>query len=480
MRTTFGRWALIAVVGGLVGCGDAPSAPVSTRTPSEQVLAEAPNLAREFAATLADESARRTVRTLLRSSTQRQFAADPLPLLAGRGALAESLKGQYGSARADDLADDLAALADFEIVMPSRFQRRRWTPDQPLWVAFAPPTMNLTTELVAFGPDGTTRLVAVTGVPQVNLLVLRPARSLSVARLRSPLEDPGRETVEDPDVPLIMLIEDDCTPEVSQPGLLSSDCDPPGGPCIECDDWSIEPDVLCTPITAFDATLFTDVDRDGVRDYCEEHLARTFEPLLQFQSGEFWSIREPKFAAIPSVAGIAIMYLLSYYEDGGIGLGVGAHNGDSEFVIVELKPDGPNWRPLRVFTSAHYGGIWEQSKWNDISDFPVSEAPHPFIFASKGKHANYVSRTDCLVSGDSCGFGGYPHWAMVGWWINIGSLSYPFDIDPTLSVGGDDCSLSSGGGIVMECYRTSGDFRGWQTGSSSSTAYKHHLNDWGF
>lgn len=178
------------------------------------------------------------------------------------------------------------------------------------------------------------------------------------------------------------------------------------------------------------------------------------------------------------------MYLLSYHEDGGFAGGGSSHNGDSELIIVEIGPDGPNWRPWRVFTSAHYGSADPASEWNPISHFPVASAPHPRVIVAEAKHANYAKMSDCPWY-DQCweGFGPATQTpAMVGEWVNIGSASHWFDIDPT-APSGNDCtfSLYEGSG-PMECYRTSPNFNGWQTPDpfGGSLGYKYLLADFGF
>ncbi len=472
---------LVAVL--FAACSEvAPSGPVASSTITQQVVDHPSEVAKELARVLEEETTRRSIRDLLRASRQEHFAADPSSLFDGRGVIAEGLRGRF-RAKGLDLSEFLSEVRGLEILMPSEYQRRRWTPEEEVFVAVAPEDRALA--MVAYGPSGTERTIPITGVPEVNLLLLRPFRSLQKARGRSPLEDPDRETIEDPNVPIIMMIGDDCTPEISQQpgGPLLSDCDPPPGPCVECDEWSIEPDVLCAPDATFQSTPFNDLDSDGVRDYCEEHLARTFEPIIEFAWGENWSLREPKFAAIrsnPWSSGISIMYLLSYYEDGGYAGGAFSHAGDSEFIIVEIGPDGPNWRPWRVFTSAHYGSPDPRSEWNLITRFPTATAPHPLVYASKGKHANYAETGDCQLV-ETCG-GGWQQYAMLGEWVNIGSLSHPFDIDPAVTFSGPSCASSGGSGTGwLECYRTSADFTGWQGGTgTTSTAYKHLLNDFGF
>lgn len=148
-----------------------------------------------------------------------------------------------------------------------------------------------------------------------------------------------------------------------------------------------------------------DGDYDWLIDDCELALAQAFRPLWRFSLSENCSEREPVWAAkyfpavnsIPSVVRIA--YMLSYWTDCGY-LGFGAHDGDSESVMVEVmfNASSQHWQFRQMWTSAHFGkGTHDRSRWNSPSqtEFPEKALGYPRIWIGGDKHGNFSTRSLC-------------------------------------------------------------------------------------
>ncbi len=180
-----------------------------------------------------------------------------------------------------------------------------------------------------------------------------------------------------------------------------------------------------------------DLDLDGLYEVEELALALRFEPWLWLSVDEegFRSDRLPHFAVRPTGDGaISIFYALSYFEDYGdpeLG-GLSHHLGDSEFIVVEVRPDAAGAPELeRVFLSAHF------ENWNDASAWFVPEEMsleedddgglHPLVYVAEWKHANYRNLGECDLgsfTADHCDEGTLePVGVEAG--RNLGSLEVP-------------------------------------------------------
>jgi len=88
-----------------------------------------------------------------------------------------------------------------------------------------------------------------------------------------------------------------------------------------------------------------------------------------------------------------------------------AHEGDSEFIILEVKNvSGATWGIIEATLSAHFNaeeGVCyymtgdycgaDSYYWDDL-DYP--QGPFPRIWSALGKHANYRNRAVCEAGAD--------------------------------------------------------------------------------
>lgn len=154
-----------------------------------------------------------------------------------------------------------------------------------------------------------------------------------------------------------------------------------------------------------------DHDLDGIRDECEAAMAQAFAPSLLISSDDGNPAREPYWAIArdpntPNV--VRIFYALAYHRDEGEPqTGIKDHWGDSEFIVVEIVPNGDNfttnWVLDWVFLSAHFGDEWaESSEWVHHSNLWFYNnvlRKNPEVWVAEDKHANYRSQASCEWGG---------------------------------------------------------------------------------
>ncbi|MEO7216782.1 MAG: hypothetical protein ABI026_01175 [Gemmatimonadaceae bacterium] len=189
-----------------------------------------------------------------------------------------------------------------------------------------------------------------------------------------------------------------------------------------------------------------DVDRDGVQDQCEYEIANSFRPQMRYMSNDCQTSREPYWAAhylpISPVDGsgpvIQVFYAIGYHYDCGCpGLNglpdCGPHYGDSEFIVMEMRPDGPDphlWMLRYATLSAHYGTRLNSTGTYWRYDLEYDNAPGgsmPVVWVSEGKHGNYRSQAVCDAGAayfDNCDHPLQQVWLEASADANLGSRYY--------------------------------------------------------
>lgn len=149
-----------------------------------------------------------------------------------------------------------------------------------------------------------------------------------------------------------------------------------------------------------------DTDHDGIRQDCEYQLAYQFRPQMARNSHEDAPDREPYWSVtrVPgSVTGVRIFYALSYWRDAGEHTtGYTSHDGDTEFVVLELENNMNDsnyrlWEVTSITLSAHWNSSEDHTAtyaYNDL-EYPVSYRGRPRVWESWDKHANYRSKAVC-------------------------------------------------------------------------------------
>jgi hypothetical protein len=128
-----------------------------------------------------------------------------------------------------------------------------------------------------------------------------------------------------------------------------------------------------------------DRDLDNIGDECEYQIAYAFRPYLKIMSNDNNSSREPHWSVTRSLdypRTFRIFYALSYREDGGSpALGQAtSHNGDSEFIIVEVQEIAH--RSVRYGSEYAFGTpggvLWSGWHWYlGVPGLPVREQRVP-------------------------------------------------------------------------------------------------------
>jgi hypothetical protein len=170
-------------------------------------------------------------------------------------------------------------------------------------------------------------------------------------------------------------------------------------------------------------TPSTDRDEDGVDDECELALAKAFAPELvvdrsdcswsgsadaaRLEGGYLFAVQRA-----PDGPAVRVAYLPAYYRDCGWsglacvarGEGCSAHAGDSELMVVQVRPGARTrrWVAEAIFLSAHcFGSSGGRCRWytgGDLRHFRWVDDVRggaPRVWVAKGKHANYPSRAEC-------------------------------------------------------------------------------------
>lgn len=292
---------------------------------------------------------------------------------------------------------------------------------------------------------------------------------------------------------------------------------------------TVTPDLCFSP----DGSEISDVDLDGMSDYCESLLADRFRPSLVSSPYDLDSGKEPYWAAkyFPSNGVVRIAYLLAYYQDpgspsstwGGTGCtfapvaGItmswagfltfpawwsfvidlmggasfyagsrddwcGTHRGDSEFITVDVVYDAEtrHWYTQSAFMSAHWTTEIDKSDryWAHQIEYREQYGGFPRVWVSEGKHANYPTRHHCSAHGgpgDTCDANSLATEARIrsSDYYNLGSFQHQL------------LNCVSGGALVhiypeaysQECFWAPNTrFEGWQpyrlnTVDGTSTAY---------
>lgn len=165
---------------------------------------------------------------------------------------------------------------------------------------------------------------------------------------------------------------------------------------------------------ALDAT--TDRDNDRIKDDCEDALAANLAPLLNIGNEDWCPARQPYWSASrhpDRPDNIQIIYALSYLCDGGYIVWGSGHEGDSEFIVLEvINAVDTRWGIISATLSAHFGaeeGVApgdqsgaDEYYWDDL-DYP--QGPFPRIWSALDKHSNYRNRAVCESGNwlqDSC------------------------------------------------------------------------------
>lgn len=248
-----------------------------------------------------------------------------------------------------------------------------------------------------------------------------------------------------------------------------------------------------------------DVDADGLSDYCEKLVAQAFAPELYFSPGDAMG-REPRWAArLKSGNAIRVAYLPSYYRDAGSGSfgctlpghpsSCNGHNGDSEILAMDVRyvSSTHHW-VLDSLVLSHHGALetYPAIGWySDVevgsikTEYPDHAQSYPRVYVSEGKHANFLTESECESGGfggaDTCDDGDSSVRLEAYGNKNIGSRSAHTSAQDCVS--SENPSYPYYGLGRAECYWTVKDFRGWvpdSAGGTSADDYSTFLASLGF
>ncbi|MEJ7760581.1 MAG: hypothetical protein WKF55_13440 [Gemmatimonadaceae bacterium] len=387
----------------------------------------------------------------------------------------------------------LAALPTLEFSMSRSIDRVRWTGTDDVLVVGSVSTLHdilRTGRLAGYNTRGEPITVPVMGAfepaPQLHVLKAQSdfgsdperARSQAPRRMGSTISTRNEE---------FFTVQNDCGPEA----VIECPTEGTGAGGFVATGYQLDPafswDNCVTNSTG------PDRDMDQIKDDCEHAVALTFRPYLKVMSNDNNLSREPHWSVTRSFEfprTFRIFYALAYREDGGspaFGQG-GSHNGDSEFIIVEVREESAaRYQMTRGTLSAHDGeccGVDGTGTWTS-ADFQFRSGEgrgRPIVWVAEDKHANYKTENQCDKGAnwlDNCDnpASGYQT-SEVRSDDNIGNLAnFMLDCVPSRDPYRGDYDPN-----LLECFITTlHKFVGWrELDGGAAAAYITKLSNWGF
>jgi hypothetical protein len=242
-----------------------------------------------------------------------------------------------------------------------------------------------------------------------------------------------------------------------------------------------------------------DTDGDGISDFCELALAHAVAPVLTVRTGGCnWDHAAGRlkggylYAVQPVEDRIRVAYLPAYLRDCGWSgpkcllpwVDCSPHSGDSEFIVVELRPlsEAGRWQISGVFLSAHcFGQSSRSCRWYrdaQLAHFEWAGAA-PVVWVAEGRQANYPTWRACNAGHfaiDTCRQHDARFHFPVSAVRNVGSRRLPA-LDAGCLTGGD-LGLGAAEASAVECFwHPDARFRGWQPHGNGVTPYERYLRE---
>lgn len=412
----------IALLSCLLGCVDFPptgSVPVGGGSPTEDAALQVPpapaaidSIAWVVSVALRDSQFRHTLFLDLRDSRFPYHAIHLTSYALGRNQrlIEPIIERELGNGTWRRFALALATLPPLQLWIERSGDRRRWAGGADVAVAaFAVrPKERAMSRASATGhrPFDVPRHWLVGEAPPGVYMVVEPVvwrlpRDPEAARLTWPRQP--RTVVSSAEEELVAATA--CDPgEPYCCDVTMEQCDIPGSG-VESGGTALPSGFTWSYCTS-GLTLSSDADGDQLRDDCEYRLAYAFRPMLAMNSSDDEPDNEPYFSVArqdqtaSNPATIRIFYALSYFRDPGDPFfAIEAHDGDSEFIILEVHNTiDATWALDYVFLSAHWnaGSADNSARYHHTDvEYPSESRGRPRIWVSWNKHANYRSKAVC-------------------------------------------------------------------------------------
>ena len=513
--------ALLTILVILGACVDAPTSVDPRHTAKAtfgsavniEELPEVDSLARGIAMALGHDELRGQLHMDLRNSPFRHHAIHLTSYLRGArgGALLASVAAQLGISN-NTLLGNLERLPDLELVIERGIDRMRWEGGRDIVVygSTVPSRLRARSDAVqkGFNAQGEVVDIPMWSVAPFPYLAVRPTvaefgADPEAARQAAPQRSGRTVSTRGDELLALSQVSCDesvdpycCPPNVDECEGEPGSGTPPGGVTLP------SPYTLyyCIGVESGPLNSTNDADNDGLRDDCERELAHAFRPVLAMSSADEAPENEPYWAVARAESPVGtpvvakILYALSYYRDPGSVGGLYAHDGDTEWIMIEVDhTTGSTWRLQFATLSAHWGvgsGADQTARYQgDDLEYPYESRGRPRVWVARNKHANYRSASVCNNAwNDDCNtFSGTTYrdlWFEPG--ANLGN--YFHQVSPNVATRLVDCVYSryqgTNGFPGQECYWTNMNyFAGWQGNHGqvvSTTAYRDVLNFFGF
>jgi hypothetical protein len=497
---------VLAVLG---ACTESPPAPEQRGMPesvtsTQMMRADSPladTVARGIAMALSDFTLRNRLRDDLRDSPYRRHALHLQNYLRGeRGATLLAATARHLGRSKESTVRLLDSLPPLELVLERMLDRLRWrgSPDIVVYGSTLPTRLRapLAAVQVGFGVSGIAMEIPIWRPAPFPYLTIRPIETALTRRPEGSATSGSTISTLEQEQPELMSAAEECDPRIEV-------CEEPpsGGGGYENGGVQLAPQFThsyCFGLSVpLDAT--TDRDKDGLRDECEYQWATAFTPMLARNNQDEAPNREPYFsvtkypnpsASHPST--VKLFFAISYYRDpGDPRYHAEAHDGDSEFIILEIHntndPRGSIWALDFATLSAHWNAGTNVDHTSTYAagdlEYPSEMRGRPRIWVSWNKHANYRSKAVCdNMWNDDCDdlFSGTAYeinYPQPGW--NLGNYYDVLDLDPSRRLV--DCvSSRSIASPRQECYWTYTQprdvFLGWHPDTGQAAAGPYHLS----
>jgi hypothetical protein len=407
------RGVLAAMIIGLVACSDKSDLPLTpdaanTNRSAVQSSEDVDAIARAVAVALADPTIRRQLLEDLRDSPFRKHGLHLRSYLRGnRGMVIAAAAAQATGMRTGQWLALEASLPELELSMPRSLDRVQWRGTENIVVFGTTATLRqraaAPSSEVGYTINGEAVEVPVWGRPAFPFIAITPAErhfgpDPEATRRAAPRQSRNTITTQEGEQ-VALMSESTCDPTTA-----IVECDEPisgGGGSFGSTGIQLLSEFTLTGCTT-NLTADQDRDQDRVLDTCEYELANAFRPRLAFDTDDDNTDREPYWtvARHPTQQGwMRIFYLPAYREDGGTpNGGFYAHQGDSEFIIIDVEHLGSAKWALRYATlSAHWQKPTDDTATYgyDVLEFPETYRGRPRVWVAEDKHANYRSKSVC-------------------------------------------------------------------------------------
>jgi hypothetical protein len=194
--------------------------------------------------------------------------------------------------------------------------------------------------------------------------------------------------------------------------------------CIDIDPNPTSPGIFLgsavTPDLCLTPGIQTDVDLDGLSDFCEKQIAAAFAPWMRYRMGDDVGYEGYWAARARSDSDVSVLYAFGYYIDLGVvetemtacrasTLGeilaeCDGHHGDAEAVVLDVRYNTTtsHWVLVQADYSTHTDYLHMDTGPKGYAlrlQYKTQPGGAPIVWVATYKHANYPTQQTCDAGG---------------------------------------------------------------------------------